>query len=256
MLVKALCLLITALTNLVCCRPPASAKTVSSKEDKIQAENPLTDVNLDIISQITVLATTSYLLLMILADYFQDIPAIQQLCILKSWHIAVVILNIASVLLRRWSYKTLDRFFTYQLTIRPGHQLVKTGPYRYLRHPSYTGLLVNFVGTFGFIYYEGLWDVFVAFATRIAAYFVHHKTPMLSTIALLSPFSPHVAGAGFPDITLGLSSGVWLILIFTALFIYLMWARIVVEEEMLRRHFKAEWDTYAKARWRIIPFVF
>jgi protein-S-isoprenylcysteine O-methyltransferase Ste14 len=133
---------------------------------------------------------------------------------------------------------------------------VDTGPYKYLRHPSYTGLFVNFVATFWLIFYQGLWDVGVDFTARMAAYFVHHKTPVMSTIALLYPFSPHALGADPPGTILGISSGMWLVMMYTALMFYMTWGRIAAEEEMLRKHFKTEWDTYAKTRWRLVPFVF
>ena len=33
------------------------------------------------------------------------------------------------------------------MTFEQGHELVKTGPYRFVRHPIYTGLLVMALGT-------------------------------------------------------------------------------------------------------------
>src|SRR3546814_1807757 len=48
--------------------------------------------------------------------------------------------------LRWWSIRVLARHFTVDVTIHPDHALVRRGPYRLLRHPSYTGLLVTFLG--------------------------------------------------------------------------------------------------------------
>ncbi|KAF9644887.1 hypothetical protein BDM02DRAFT_829359, partial [Thelephora ganbajun] len=42
--------------------------------------------------------------------------------------------------LRLFSFRTLGRHFTYQLAILPSHKLVTTGPYAYIRHPSYVAL--------------------------------------------------------------------------------------------------------------------
>lgn len=53
---------------------------------------------------------------------------------------------------RTWAVVTLGRFFTVDVAIREGHALVTTGPFRFVRHPSYTGLVLLFVGwslTFG-----------------------------------------------------------------------------------------------------------
>ncbi|MCW0376186.1 methyltransferase family protein [Xanthomonas sacchari] len=48
--------------------------------------------------------------------------------------------------LRLWSIRVLARWFTVDVTIQEGHRLVRHGPYRYLRHPSYTGALLAFYG--------------------------------------------------------------------------------------------------------------
>jgi protein-S-isoprenylcysteine O-methyltransferase Ste14 len=42
--------------------------------------------------------------------------------------------------LRLSSFKSLGRNFTYELAILPSHTLATTGPYAYVRHPSYTAL--------------------------------------------------------------------------------------------------------------------
>ena len=52
----------------------------------------------------------------------------------------------SGILLRRWAVWTLGPFFTQSVAIRPGHRVVGSGPYRYVRHPGYAGLLVSEVG--------------------------------------------------------------------------------------------------------------
>jgi protein-S-isoprenylcysteine O-methyltransferase len=47
----------------------------------------------------------------------------------------------------RWTaILTLGRFFTVDVAIRSDHAIVQHGLYRYVRHPSYTGLLIAFLG--------------------------------------------------------------------------------------------------------------
>lgn len=47
----------------------------------------------------------------------------------------------------RWhSIHTLGRFFTTNVAVREDHRIVQSGLYRWLRHPSYTGLLVAGTG--------------------------------------------------------------------------------------------------------------
>ena len=41
---------------------------------------------------------------------------------------------------------TLGRFFRYRIEVQADHQIVITGPYRYVRHPSYTGLALVLSG--------------------------------------------------------------------------------------------------------------
>jgi protein-S-isoprenylcysteine O-methyltransferase Ste14 len=52
----------------------------------------------------------------------------------------------AGAALRIWAVVTLGRFFKITVTIQPDHHVVDIGPYRHLRHPSYTGLLLIFAG--------------------------------------------------------------------------------------------------------------
>jgi protein-S-isoprenylcysteine O-methyltransferase Ste14 len=50
------------------------------------------------------------------------------------------------VALRTWAILTLGRLFKFVVVIQAGHQVVASGPYRVLRHPSYAGGLVAFLG--------------------------------------------------------------------------------------------------------------
>ncbi|MGI0151213.1 MAG: methyltransferase family protein [Thermoplasmata archaeon] len=44
--------------------------------------------------------------------------------------------------MRIWSMRALGRFYTNPITIHPDHELVRGGPYRWVRHPVYTGGLL------------------------------------------------------------------------------------------------------------------
>ena len=52
----------------------------------------------------------------------------------------------AGALLRWWSIWHLGRFFTVNVSVATDHRVVDTGPYRLIRHPSYSGLLLQFAG--------------------------------------------------------------------------------------------------------------
>jgi protein-S-isoprenylcysteine O-methyltransferase len=48
--------------------------------------------------------------------------------------------------IRWYSILSLGRMFTVDVVIQNGHSLVEKGIYRYVRHPSYAGLLLAFCG--------------------------------------------------------------------------------------------------------------
>jgi len=60
--------------------------------------------------------------------------------------IASVLLFVVGLILRWWAIVTLGRFFTVDVTIEKDHELVERGPFRILRHPSYSGVLLAFLG--------------------------------------------------------------------------------------------------------------
>jgi len=55
-------------------------------------------------------------------------------------------LMLAGVAFRWWAIAILGRFFTFDVAVQSGQKVVDTGPYRYIRHPSYTGTLMTQVG--------------------------------------------------------------------------------------------------------------
>jgi protein-S-isoprenylcysteine O-methyltransferase Ste14 len=57
-----------------------------------------------------------------------------------------VALALAGVALRQYAVATLGRFFTTRVMTQPGQTVVEAGPYRYLRHPSYSGMLLTILG--------------------------------------------------------------------------------------------------------------
>ena len=55
-------------------------------------------------------------------------------------------LFVAGLALRWYSIFYLGRFFTVNVAIHSGHEIIDTGPYRRIRHPSYSGGLLAFLG--------------------------------------------------------------------------------------------------------------
>ncbi len=59
---------------------------------------------------------------------------------------AGVLIMISGVIFRRYVISFLGKFFTATVQIQKDHQLIKAGPYQYIRHPSYLGILILAVG--------------------------------------------------------------------------------------------------------------
>jgi protein-S-isoprenylcysteine O-methyltransferase Ste14 len=50
------------------------------------------------------------------------------------------------VFIRGWAVLTLGRWFRREVHVEAGQQVVRTGPYRYIRHPAYLGNLLATLG--------------------------------------------------------------------------------------------------------------
>ena len=64
----------------------------------------------------------------------------------------LVIVDLGSALvlcglaIRQWAAKTLGDFFTRSVVVHDGQRIVTAGPYRFIRHPAYAGILVSVAG--------------------------------------------------------------------------------------------------------------
>jgi Putative protein-S-isoprenylcysteine methyltransferase len=52
----------------------------------------------------------------------------------------------AGIVFRQWAIAVLGRFFSGVIGVQDQQKVVKSGPYRWIRHPSYTGVLIFIVG--------------------------------------------------------------------------------------------------------------
>jgi len=69
------------------------------------------------------------------------------IALLPSWiyymGIALMLLGIA---IRQWAIAVLGRYFSIVIGIQKDQKVVETSPYHLVRHPSYTGSLLTYVG--------------------------------------------------------------------------------------------------------------
>jgi protein-S-isoprenylcysteine O-methyltransferase Ste14 len=52
----------------------------------------------------------------------------------------------AGIALRQWAIRTLGQYFVGHVLVQPGQAVISSGPYRWVRHPSYTGLWLEMIG--------------------------------------------------------------------------------------------------------------
>ena len=65
-----------------------------------------------------------------------------------------------------WARIALGANWSGTVTIKSGHNLIRRGPYKWIRHPIYTGILLSFLGT---ILLQGEVRAFVGFAFVLLA---------------------------------------------------------------------------------------
>ena len=53
---------------------------------------------------------------------------------------------ISGIIFRRYVISVLGKYFTANVQIQKDHELIKAGPYRYIRHPAYLGILIVALG--------------------------------------------------------------------------------------------------------------
>jgi protein-S-isoprenylcysteine O-methyltransferase Ste14 len=58
-----------------------------------------------------------------------------------------ILLTWVGVALCIWARYCLGAYWSARVTLKEGHQIIRTGPYRFVRHPIYAGMLVAVTGT-------------------------------------------------------------------------------------------------------------
>jgi protein-S-isoprenylcysteine O-methyltransferase Ste14 len=58
--------------------------------------------------------------------------------------VALIVIGLAICI---WARRSLGSNWSGAVTVKEGHELVQSGPYRWIRHPIYTGILLMILGT-------------------------------------------------------------------------------------------------------------
>jgi protein-S-isoprenylcysteine O-methyltransferase Ste14 len=68
----------------------------------------------------------------------------------QSWQLPLFVVGLLMLffgsLLRRYCFRTLGEYFTGDVKARPNQPVIRSGPYRLVRHPSYTAGMIMFIG--------------------------------------------------------------------------------------------------------------
>jgi len=132
------------------------------------------------------------------------------------------VLMVIGAIIRSECYRELGKHFRFQVTILKNHKLVTSGPYSYVRHPSYTGAYICFAGIVIWYTAQGSWLRESEVYKKPLAWIV--LVPVI--VNLLS-------------VTLAL------------------FRRIPKEDEILKETFGKEWDEWAKkAPARLFPGIY
>ncbi|KII86593.1 hypothetical protein PLICRDRAFT_55516 [Plicaturopsis crispa FD-325 SS-3] len=132
------------------------------------------------------------------------------------------LLTLAGGLIRFLCYRTLGRFFTFELSIRSNHRLVKSGPYSLVRHPGYTGTIFTLSGALCCHGTSGSW----------------------------------IRECGILETTAGqIVASVWVVAVLSIM--GSLFLRMPKEDEMLKKEFGKEWEQWRRdVRYRLIPGVY
>ena len=63
------------------------------------------------------------------------------------WQVLGAIVTVAGVAVAIWARFYLGRNWSSSVTVKQNHQLIRSGPYRVVRHPIYSGFLLAIFGT-------------------------------------------------------------------------------------------------------------
>lgn len=91
-------------------------------------------------------------------------------------------------------------FFTVNATIQEGHTLVTSGPFRYLRHPHYLGIVVFFAGI-SLVFRAGSGLLISAAPAAVPAWCIHDdETGCVPSSAQSGAHAPGGRGAPSPGL--------------------------------------------------------
>jgi protein-S-isoprenylcysteine O-methyltransferase Ste14 len=93
-----------------------------------------------------------------------------------------IVLTSVGVAVAIWARRTLGEYWSARVTLKEEHRLIRSGPYRWVRHPIYTGM---FVATAGTALVVGQWRAMLAVILLLVA---HSRKALREEAMLTSEF--------------------------------------------------------------------
>jgi len=79
-----------------------------------------------------------------------------------------LVVMLAGLILRSWAVMALGNQFTWHINRETSKNLIKTGPFRFLRHPGYAGALLTY--TFSAVFLHSWFSLVINFVVLIIAF--------------------------------------------------------------------------------------
>lgn len=92
---------------------------------------------------------------------------------------AAVLLAAAGACVAVWARVTIGTNWSGVVTLKEGHELIESGPYRFVRHPIYAGILLMALGT-QLLYAEGFGFILLIYVAAAFTYKIRVEEQLMS----------------------------------------------------------------------------
>lgn len=94
------------------------------------------------------------------------------------YHLIGIFLFVFGVLFRIWAIQTLGKYYSHIVRKIEDHKIISTGPYKYLKHPAYSGMIAAHIGItiFYFNYITFLIFLFLLIPSVLLRIVIEEKT--------------------------------------------------------------------------------
>jgi len=118
----------------------------NSLEPKVQEEKRLLFGKTRIAFRLAVHFSVYYAWIVKMQRIFEETNDDSNLNTLSKQQCLGIVLSLSGHIFYKHCKDVLGKFFTYDVGIMNKHELIQKGPYKYIRHPGYAGLLLYFLG--------------------------------------------------------------------------------------------------------------